>query len=142
MSYLARHLLSTLSTRLSLTCSCGALLLCLAVNSQASILGSTPPAHSVSPELNGLNVTYLVKKDLIKIKLYVINHETFEVLCDAQYSSGPERQDAPEKIIPPNGKADKFWFNYGRHSDSIVIRLICVNPDNIPDKYKEEREQK
>jgi hypothetical protein len=87
-----------------------------------------PPPHTLFPELNGLDIAYVVKKDRMKIQIYVINREKFDVICDAQYINGPDKQDTREIIIPGNGKADKFRFNYGRGGESIHLRLLCVNP--------------
>lgn len=88
-----------------------------------------PPPHSISPALNGLNVSTFVKKDRMRIVLYVFNHESFPVVCDAQYVSGPEEKDSREKTISA-GKAEDFKFNYGRRGDEVVLRLICIDPQN------------
>jgi hypothetical protein len=95
-----------------------------------------PPPHSLSPTLNGLNIATLVKKDRAKLMLYVINHEKFPVLCDAQYKSGPEKSDQPQITIPA-GKADFFKFNYGRHGDDILLELVCVDPRKQADPHHE-----
>jgi len=100
----------------------------LLVAAGALALPEAPPPHSLSPDLNGLNVSTMVKKDRVKIMLYVVNHETIPVLCDAQYSSGPEKQDTPEITLAP-GKADVFKFGYGRSGDAIVLNLICIDPN-------------
>lgn len=104
---------------------------CLLASTASLAMPDAPPSHSFSPTLNGLNIATLVKKDRVKITLYVVNHETFPVLCDAQYSSGPEKQDAPEITLPAN-KADAFKFVYGRRGDSVSLNLICINPDKKP----------
>ena len=102
----------------------------LLVYASVFALPEAPVSHSVSPELNGLNINYLTKTDRIKISLYVVNHEPFPVLCDAQYQSGPDKQEVIEKTIPGQGKADSFKVHYGRRSESIILRLQCIkSPD-------------
>lgn len=103
------------------------LLFLLLASGTAHAMPEEPPPHSLSPQLSGLNISTYVKKDPIKIVLYVINHEKFEVLCDAQYRSGPDTQDLPEITIPA-GKADAFRFTFGRRSESVLLNLICVDP--------------
>jgi len=102
-------------------------ILWLLVAVESFAMPEAPPPHSLSPTLNGLNISSMVKKDRVKIMLYVVNHEAFPVVCDAQYSSGPEKQDAADITFPP-GKADVFRFNYGRNGDKVLLELICVNP--------------
>lgn len=89
--------------------------------------GAVPPTYSVSPVFNGLNVTYYVKADTFKIALYVINHETYPVICDANYSSGPDKQNKAEETINPE-KGTVFKFTYGRRSNHVLLRVICVKP--------------
>ena len=95
----------------------------------AAALAIPPPAppHSLVPTLSGLNISTFVKKDRVKIVLYVINHEKYPVLCDAEYISGPDKQNTAEKILQPD-KADEFRFTYGRNGDDIQLFLQCIDP--------------
>jgi len=102
-------------------------LLLLLASTQTLAVPAPEPTHSLSPTLNGLNISTMVKKDRVKIMIYVVNHEPFPVLCDAQYRSGQEKLDVPE-ITFPAGKADVFRFAYGRRGDHVVLRLICIDP--------------
>lgn len=101
---------------------------CLLVATASFALPEVAPPHSLLPDLNGLNISTMVKKDRVKITLYVVNHEAFPVVCDAQYISGPEKQDVGE-ITLPAGKADAFKFGYGRHGDDVLLSLICIDPN-------------
>jgi hypothetical protein len=103
------------------------LLIGILASSKSLALIDAPPPHSLSPNLNGLNISTMVKKDRVKIMLYVVNHESFPVVCDAQYRSGPEKQDVPQ-ITLPSGKADVFKFGYGRNGDKVLLDLICIDP--------------
>jgi len=94
---------------------------------QALAIPAPAPPHTLSSTLNGLNVATMVKKDRVKITLYVINHEKFPVICDAQYRSGQEKQDVPQITLPAN-KADTFRFTYGRRGDNVALQLICIDP--------------
>lgn len=107
-------------------------LLWLLTTAKCLAMPEPPPPHSLSPVLNGLNIATYIKKDRVKIMLYVINHEAFPVLCDAQFSSGQDKQEATEINIPAD-KADVFRFTYGRLGDSILLNLICIDPSkNLP----------
>lgn len=88
---------------------------------------AVPPTYSVSPTFNGMNVTYYVKADTFKISLYVINHETYPIICDANYSSGPDKQNKSEETLDPE-KGAVFKFTYGRRSTHVLLRVICVKP--------------
>lgn len=106
----------------------------LLISTAVLAMPEAPPPHSLSPILNGLNISTMVKKDRAKLTLYVINHEHFPVVCDAQYKSGPEKLDHPQITIPAD-KADFFKFNYGRHGDNIILQLICVDPQKQADPH-------
>lgn len=95
--------------------------------SQAQAILDAAPPHSLSPILNGLNLNTMVKKDRIKIALYVINFEAFPVVCDAEYRSGPDIQNAGEITVAPN-KIGEFRFNYGRSGDNVLLELMCIDP--------------
>lgn len=102
-------------------------LFALLVTPAALALPDIVPPHSLSPALNGLNIATMVKKDRAKIMLFVINHEKFPVLCDAQYRSGPQKKDTAAIVIAAD-KADAFKFSYGRSGDDVLLQLICIDP--------------
>ena len=93
------------------------------------------PGSSVSTKLHHLNVTYHVKKNKLRITLYVINHESFPILCDAQYRSGPDKKNKPEKILKA-GEVIPFIFYYDREKTFIHLALICEKPPS--ETYQEE----
>lgn len=113
------------------SCQILALFIMLLANTTTLAMPDAPPPHSLSPTLNGLDIATFIKKDRVKIALYVINHETFPVMCDTQYHSGPENQDAAEVTIP-GGKADSFRFTYGRRGETVLLELICIDPQKKP----------
>lgn len=86
-----------------------------------------PPPYQVRPILNGLDVKHFTKADRIKLKLYVLNNEKLDILCDAKYKGGPDQYDAKEQTIKP-GKAAIFKFSYGRAVKDVVVTYVCVDP--------------
>ena len=109
----------------------GVAMLCTVV--AAATHAGPPSSYSVNPQLNGLNVSYYVKKTDLYITLFAFNHEKFPVLCDAQYHSGPDKTGGSEQLISPEQGAD-FRFRYGRGNDKGQIDVQCVKPatDNVP----------
>ena len=109
-----------------------ALLFCLTACSASSHadLFQKRPEIGLRPQLNGLNVAYHSKSNVQFVKLFVINHEDFNIICDAQFESGPVKKSTRERVVDP-GKATEFRFNYGRHTGSAYIRFICI-PENNP----------
>lgn len=103
----------------------------LAGNCSALVLDAMP-SYSISPSLNGLNISYFAKQDQVKINLYLVNHERFPVLCDAEYSGGPDKVDTPEQTVATD-RAVEFRFPYPKAADNVVIQLICKKPDNTSD---------
>jgi len=86
------------------------------------------PSYSIDPSLNGLNIAYFVKQDKVKATLYLVNHEKYAVICDAEYTSGPEKKRAHDQTIPTE-KAVSFAFDYGRRASEIHLAIVCIKPD-------------
>ncbi len=117
---LTRYWLIKPLTKLALT------LLCLGMSSLGHGFDE-PPNYSVNSIQNGLNVSHFVKRDRLKISLYLVNHETFPIVCDAQYTSGPDKQDAKDKTLKAD-KAVAFKFRYGRNTNTVKLTYICIDP--------------
>lgn len=83
------------------------------------------PIHSVEADFAGLNIRYYVRATPIRITLNVINHDSKEVICDAQYRSGPQTYDTKEINITA-GEADSFVFRYGRKTEKVKLLLHCI----------------
>jgi len=107
------------------------LILTSSIASVALALRDEPPPFSISPSLNGLNVNYFTHQDRAKLALFVVNHEKSAITCDAEYTSGPEKQNKRDEIILPE-KAIEFKFIYGRHGTNVFVSLVCVKSEPQP----------